>query len=184
MIEKNNNYKTGGLLLIILVILVTFYSSIKGERKIISNNNEGTVFIQVDGETEKPGIYAFNPDTRLHDVLKRAGCPVIEADLGKDIKKTGLRSGMKIKVYRKHGNFYIEQSEMSAHHKVTLNIPISLNNESTYGFTAIPGIGTSLSKRITDERSRKGGFSDLRQLKEIPGVGDKVYDKIISYLTL
>ena len=73
---------------------------------------------------------------------------------------------------------------MSSYHKVTLNIPISLNNESMIGFIAIPGIGTSLSQTIIDERNRNGGFSDLEQLKELPGVGDKLYSKIIPYLKL
>lgn len=165
-------------------MLTVFYSGVKGEIKIISNNIESTVFIQVEGETGRPGIYAFNPDTRLHDILKRAGCEITETSPGENMKKTELRSGMKFEVFRKGGIIYIEKGEMSAHHKVTLNIPINLNNESTYGFTAVPGIGPSLSKRITDARSKKGGFSDLRQLKELPGVGDKLYDRIIPYFTL
>ena len=74
MIVKRNNYPAGGFLLLILFMLIAFYSSVKGDSSKISKDTcEGTLFIQVEGETEEPGIYAFKRDARLSDILKRAG---------------------------------------------------------------------------------------------------------------
>jgi len=80
--------------------------------------------------------------------------------------------------------FIQEERKLSPYHKVTLNIPISLNNVSSEGLTAISGIGPSLSQRIIEERRKNGGFTDLKQLKKLPGVGDKLYERIIPYLKL
>lgn len=182
---KRDNHLSGGFLLIILFILVTFFVSMKGDGTILSTgNNEDEIFIEVSGEVKKAGIYTFNWNPRLYDVLKRAGCEVTEAGLVNDSGNPELHSGMKIQVYREGERISINKSEMLSHHKVTLDIPISLNRESMEGLTAIPGIGPSLSRRIADERKRKGGYTDLQQLKELPGVGDKLYDKIIPYLEL
>ncbi|MFC1494415.1 helix-hairpin-helix domain-containing protein [Thermodesulfobacteriota bacterium] len=185
MMVKRDNHLPGGFLLLILFILIVFYSGMKGEGSITgTDNEEEKVFIEVSGEVKEPGIYAFKRSVCLYDVLQRAGCAVTETSLVKDIDNSELRSGMKIEVYRKGGRIYIKQNEMSSHNKVTLNIPISLNNESMDGLTAIPGIGPFLSRSMIEERRKRGGFSDLQQLKELPGVGDKLYDKIIPYLRL
>ncbi len=182
---KRHNSQAGGFLLLILFMVTAFYLSIKKDIALIVKDTEKSeVLIQVEGETEKPGIYAFKRDTRFQDVLKRAGCSVKETGQLHAVYNQELRSGMKFEISRKGGKLYIKQGEMSAHHKITLNIPISLNKESMIGLTAIPGIGPSLSRRITEERRKKGGFSDLAQLKELPGIGDKLYVNIISYLRL
>lgn len=182
---KRHNRLSGGFLLLILFLLVVFYSGMKRDGSIISTDyKENKVFIEVSGEIEGAGIYAFKRSARLHDVLERAGLQVTEIRLAKDIGNPELPSGVEIEVYRKGGKIYIKQNEMTSHYKMTLNIPVSLNNESMEGFTAIPGIGAFLSRSIVEARRKRGKFTDLQQLKELPGIGDKLYDRIVPYLKL
>lgn len=77
-----------------------------------------------------------------------------------------------------------DMDKMSAYQRVTLNIPISINHESAYSLTAVPGIGSSLAERIVKEREINGGYTNLEQLKNLPGVGDKTFKKIIPFLKL
>ena len=73
---------------------------------------------------------------------------------------------------------------MSAFYKFTLGIPLSLNEESEEGLTAIPGIGPGLAGVIVNERNKRGGFKDLDEIKTIYGIGEKVYKKIAPYIRL
>ncbi|MGD2125965.1 MAG: helix-hairpin-helix domain-containing protein, partial [Desulfobacteraceae bacterium] len=94
------------------------------------------------------------------------------------------RSGIKVTVRSDGKECKVSHSEMSAFYKVTLGIPLSLNRESEEGLTAIPGIGAKLAKAIVVERSKRGGFKDLDEVPEIPGIGRRLYKKIRPYVTL
>lgn len=73
---------------------------------------------------------------------------------------------------------------MSAFYKITLGIPISLNNESVNGLTAIPGIGPRIASSIVRERAKREGFQQMDEILSIPGIGPKLYRKAARYLTL
>ena len=74
--------------------------------------------------------------------------------------------------------------EISAFYKITLGLPICLNSESEMGLSAIPGIGLGLAKAIVAERTKRGGFKSLGELRSINGIGEKLHRKITPYLTL
>jgi competence ComEA-like helix-hairpin-helix protein len=73
---------------------------------------------------------------------------------------------------------------MSAFYKITLGIPISLNNESLEGLTAIPGIGPRIASAIVRERAKREGFQQMDEMLSIPGIGPTLYRKAARYLTL
>ena len=77
-----------------------------------------------------------------------------------------------------------EKVEMTAFRKVTLGIPIDINRESATGLTAIPGIGKSLARTISDERVKRNGFKDINELKTLPGIGEKLFSKIAPYIRI
>ena len=77
-----------------------------------------------------------------------------------------------------------EKVEMTAFQKVTLGIPIDINKESAIGLTAIPGIGKSLAKTISDERVKRNGYKDINELKTLPGIGEKLFSKIAPYIRI
>ena len=79
---------------------------------------------------------------------------------------------------------YSKKGEMSSFHKVTLGIPININEESVYGLTAIPGIGNSLARKIQEERTKRNGFTDINELKTLPGIGEKMFSKIAPYIRI
>ena len=78
----------------------------------------------------------------------------------------------------------MQQGEISAFHKITLGIPLALNEESGEGLTAVPGIGPGLADIILKERNKRGGFKSLEEMKSLYGVGERAYNKLIPYLTL
>ncbi|MCE1190363.1 MAG: helix-hairpin-helix domain-containing protein [Ignavibacteria bacterium] len=62
--------------------------------------------------------------------------------------------------------------------------PIRLNSATASDLVALPGIGPKLAEKIIIARKMKQRFNKLEELKEISGLGQKTYDKILPYLKL
>ena len=75
-------------------------------------------------------------------------------------------------------------SEISAFYRTTLGIRISINSESSEGLTSLPGIGPKLAEAIVKERTKRGGFEKLSDIRSVRGIGTAVYREIEPYLTL
>ena len=74
--------------------------------------------------------------------------------------------------------------EMSAFHKMTFGILISINRESAEGLTAVPGIGPRIAQAIVRERIRRGGFQSIEEMLTVPGIGPSILKKVSPYLKL
>ena len=61
---------------------------------------------------------------------------------------------------------------------------INLNTATEEELQKIPGIGPSISKSILDYRKKlpNDRFTDLSQLKEVAGIGEKSYNKFAPFL--
>lgn len=59
-----------------------------------------------------------------------------------------------------------------------------LNQADTLDLQALRGIGPSYARRIYNYGKRLGGYISLEQLKEVYGMNDTLYQKIIPYLKL
>lgn len=182
--RKTDDYGRG--LLVLLVIMVAAFSlkttfAVPGSEGGLS---DGKIFIAIEGEIRDNGVYAFNREVSLEELIERGGglkdCDYIPARFS----NIPLGSGSRVNVKKNGDEWVFFQDEMSAFNKITLGIPISLNRETEHGLTAIPGIGPSLAKKIVNARTEGGGFQDLNEIKSVSGVGDKLYNIIISYAEL
>lgn len=82
---------------------------------------------------------------------------------------------------------YIRREQRKAHHILyieELTVQISVNAASTEELETLPGIGPSLALRIIEYRRTHGGFKTLEDLKNVKGIGEKLFAKIQPYLKL
>ena len=142
------------------------------------------VFVQISGNIQWPGVYAFCQPPALKELLNRVGGLSPEAQKSLPGKGILCHCGSSICLQSGGQKAYVFEGEMSAFYKVTLGIPISLNNESLNGLTAIPGIGPNIARAIVRERSKREGFQQMDEMLSIPGIGPTLYRKAIRYLTL
>ena len=98
--------------------------------------------------------------------------------------KRSFSSGKKVTVSNRDETTSFSLGDMTAFHKLTLGIPISLNRESEEGLTAIPGIGSELAKAIVRERSKRDGFKEWEEILSIRGIGPKLFNKIKAHAGL
>jgi len=77
-----------------------------------------------------------------------------------------------------------DRSEITAFQKITLGIPLSVNQECLEGLVAVPGIGPSIAGLIVRERKNRGYFKRLDEIMCIRGIGPGLYKRIKPYLIL
>jgi competence ComEA-like helix-hairpin-helix protein len=63
-------------------------------------------------------------------------------------------------------------------------IKLAINDVGTVELESLPGIGRVLARRIIDYRDRIGKFKSLEELKQVNGIGDKLYQRVYPYLKL
>ena len=61
---------------------------------------------------------------------------------------------------------------------------ISLNSATEEEFARLPGVGPKLAERIIAARARQGPFTRIDQLLSVKGMGQKLYKRILPYLTI
>ena len=62
---------------------------------------------------------------------------------------------------------------------------INVNQADWVTLSLVPGVGEKLARRIVEKRQERGGkFGSLDDLKEVPGIGEKMLEKLHPYLSL
>ncbi len=60
---------------------------------------------------------------------------------------------------------------------------VNINTAGVEELCRLPGIGEVLAGRIIGYRQEYGPYTDPAQLKNIKGIGDKVYEKLVPMVT-
>jgi competence protein ComEA len=188
-LEIKNRYMSvhqRGLLMLLTLLLGAWalhgLVSFQRERGAIVNVNQ--LYVLITGEVRDAGVYGFNREPGLSELLNRAGG--LLAGLVSEEPKAfpELAQGTSVHISMENGHLRISPGSLPAYYKVTLGIPLSLNTASETELQAVPYIGPSLARKIIDHRSRNGPFTAVEQIKSLPGVGNVRYVQIKPYITI
>jgi competence protein ComEA len=64
------------------------------------------------------------------------------------------------------------------------NVSVTLNSATATELNKLPGIGPAIAERILSYRAEKGKFTEIGQLLEIKGIGEKKLALIRPHVTL
>ena len=62
--------------------------------------------------------------------------------------------------------------------------PLDLNTATAEELATLPGIGAELAGRIVAYREEHGGFSDVEELLQVPGIGPGILEGLRDYVTV
>ena len=162
--------------------------------------------VDIKGQINNPGIYEVVISSRVIDVINLAGGLTVNADTSVINLSKKVLDEMVIIVYSKEEvtnfkktkeieqqvqNQCIQKDEnslkndacISSNNNISTN-KISINNATKEELMTLPGIGESKAKDIVDYRTKNGPFKKLEDLKNIPGIGENVYNNLKENITL
>ncbi|GAA0747447.1 ComEA family DNA-binding protein [Clostridium oceanicum] len=147
----------------------------KNDKKKNSTNIE----VYINGEVNKPGVYKLRDDSRLQELINKAGgytknANVLKLNLAKKLKDEDyiFVENKDDKKKNNNSNNNISNSSQNLKEK------IDVNSGSKEELKSIPGIGEVTAQKIIDYREEKGNFSKIEDLKKIDRIGEKTLEKI------
>jgi competence protein ComEA len=145
----------------------------------------GIIKVHVAGAVENPGLYEFPAGARVMDAVEKA-VPDPEADINLLNLAAVLSDGQKVQVPRK-GVIGASADSTSGPNSLVgagTNRQVNLNTASLAELDTLPGVGPALAQRIIDYRQQKGGFRRIEDVKNVSGIGDKLFAQIKDSITV
>lgn len=145
--------------------------------------------VHVVGEVKKPGLYEFQPNQRIDDAITRAGGATPNANLNAINLSAFLEDGKQIKVPSVLDTaITVHATSTKASTPPTPNDfvqnPLNLNTATHAQLESLPLIGSGTADKILTLRKRKGKFTSVSELEEIPGLGDRTLEKLRPLVTV
>ncbi len=136
------------------------------------------IYIHIVGAVKNPGVYTFEKEPRVIEVVKAAGgftkkavrSGVNQAELVAD----GVRIVIESKKDRKTKR--AEKGQQVTSDKIDLNLATKEE------LMTLPGIGESKAMAILSYRETKGRFMNVEDIMNITGIKSGVFDKIKDYI--
>ena len=150
-----------------------------------------TVRIHVAGAVVHPGVYSVSSSSRVVDAVTAAGGATSRADLERiNLAQTIIDTEQVFVPFRTSHTTKVTVAPRLRPSRTTVpvNVPtipgaipsattsattslINLNSATSDQLDTLPGVGPSTAKAIISYRSRKGPFSKVEDLLNVPGIG-------------
>ena len=192
----------GGVLAVIVIILVgrVMMASSTKEKVMVTNAVNTTrveetttmipqnCYVDIKGEVLRPGVYEFSCESRMQEVIKKAGGFTEEADETKINLAQKISDQMQIIVPNLHsqqeggvtegnsGKGNLSNTTPSNSKQGTVNI----NTATLEELQTIKGIGKKKAEAILQYRKEHGAFRTKEDLLQVKGIGKKALEAIES----
>jgi competence protein ComEA len=143
-----------------------------------------SLVVSVVGRVRHPGLVALPVGARLIDALKAAGGPLPGVDLTALNLARKVADGEQIVV---GGPAAAAGAAPSGTADAPAGGPapaVNLNSATLAELDTLPGIGPVIAQRILDWRSAHGGFTNVDQLRDVSGIGDRTFERLRDLVTV
>ncbi|GEP75421.1 helix-hairpin-helix domain-containing protein [Weissella thailandensis] len=165
-------------------------------KKTTNNEKSANIVIDVKGAVHRPGVYYFDKQPIVAEVLSRAGGILSSVDSFRINLAATLTNGQVL--YIPTGNEQVPdmyplpgQSPQNVQDNLQDNHPdqssndkINLNTSDSVALQKLPGIGEKRAQDIIKQRETMGGFKVVADLQEVNGIGAKTFAKLEPLVTV
>ncbi len=170
-----------------------------------SIQEESVIRVDIKGAVVSPGVYEMREGSRVNDVIYQAGGVLENADLSRINLSKHVVDEMVIIVYTKEEIAALQTNQTKIEYVYiepdctcpdnvnnaciennsndTNSDKISLNQATQEQLETLSGIGEAKAKIIIEYREKKP-FETIDELKEIKGIGEKIFEKIKDHITI
>ena len=155
--------------------------------------------VYITGEVKNPGIYELEENSRIKDVIEKAGGLKETADITDINLATILQDEDKITIPTKDKKMEEKQNteriQSNKQSKTTeksqnttsistnttgknQNTKVNINTATQTELETLPGIGPSTASKIVSYRKENGKFKSIEEIKKVNGIGESKYKKI------
>ena len=157
------------------------------------------IMVYITGEVKNPGIYELEENSRIKDVIEKAGGLKETADITDINLATILQDEDKITIPTKDKKMEEKQNteriQSNKQSKTTeksqnttsistnttgknQNTKVNINTATQTELETLPGIGPSTASKIVSYRKENGKFKSIEEIKKVNGIGESKYKKI------
>lgn len=132
------------------------------------------IWVHIVGAIQHAGVYSMPNGSRVFELVALAGGYAPNADQSSVNLARNLTDGEQITV----------QTKGASLDQPSTNTLISLNSASEATLETLPGVGPKLAARMIDWRTANSGFKKIEDLRQVGGIGDKLYAAIKDLVSL
>lgn len=131
-----------------------------------------SIYVDIKGEVNNPGVFEATPEERVHDMIQRAGGFTNEADQTQVNLAQKVHDEMSI-IVPKTGDVIenVSNNEIGSE-------KVHLNSASKEEIETLSGIGPSKAEAIIAYREENGLFQSLEDLLNVSGIGEKTIEQL------
>lgn len=144
----------------------------------------GELIVYVTGAVHRPDVYRLGPSARVKDAVVAAG-GLREDAAAEQINLAELLGDAAHVHVPLLGPIVAPVREAAPAGSSAASSPLlDLNTASEAGLEELPGVGPTLAARIVARRVEQGPYGAVEELREVSGVGEKLYAQIAPLVTV
>ena len=209
LIQKYLKFFIVFIILLIFGVLSIIISrnTVKASTKVSTN----TLFVDIKGAINSPGVYELNENSRIIDLINKAGGLSENADTSIINLSKKLKDEDYIIIYTKdevlnYKDKIISSKEIIKEIEEKIICPnsdnvgcinntknnkteenenslININTASLEELETLSGIGENKAKKIIEYREKQK-FNSIEDIKNVSGIGESLFEKIKDYITV
>jgi len=149
---------------------------------------EALILVHVAGAVHAPGVYALAADARVIDAVEAAGGLADEAAVDQINLADHLQDAMRLYIPARGERTPAPPTPITSTRSGTLGAGsgglININTASQAELEALPHVGAAIAQRIIDYRKTNGPFQRIEDLRQVQGIGDKIYVDLQPLVTV
>lgn len=189
-----NKKLVGKIALIVLILIFALVIRINNakddEVQVEVNDSINTskvvaeMYVDISGEVNNPGVYEVDSDTRMYEVIKKAGGLTDDADTDQINQADFVEDGEKIIIPSINDKESVDTSEVgSVSDGISSSALININKASKEQLMEITGVGEVIAQRIIDYR-KTNRFKSKEDIMNVSGIGEATYEKMKSQICI